>query len=143
MSSIKLIVTLALITTLSLVSIGCSDDTTSIVDPPVVVVEDTAPPAVPANLGAEFYDGEITLSWDQNTTDSDLAGFIVSRDNYGVVTSLVSTPTILQSIDDSPAMGLNIYQVYSVDQVGNASAVATVEYRRIGRHDPEEDLTQE
>ncbi len=143
MSSIKLIVTLALITTLSLVSIGCSDDTTSIVDPPIVVVEDTAPPAVPANLAAEYSDGQITLSWDQNTTDADLAGFIVNRDNYGDVTSLVSSPTILQSFDDNPAMGLNVYQVYSVDLVGNASAYATVEYHRIGRHDPEEDLTQD
>ncbi len=137
MSSIKLIVTLALITTLSLVSIGCSDDTTSIVDPPVV---DTAPPAVPSNLGAAYVDGLITLTWDANTTDADLAGFIVSRDNYGVMTSLVASPSIIQSFEDSPAMGLNTYQVYSVDLVGNASAVASVDYNLSGRHPEDENL---
>jgi len=82
MSSIKTIVTLALITALSIVSIGCSDDATSpvTVDPPAVVV-DTAPPAVPSNLATYYDAGLVTLSWDANTTDSDLAGYILRRDN--------------------------------------------------------------
>ncbi len=137
MSSIKLIVTLALITTLSLVSIGCSDDsTTSIVDPPAV---DTAPPAIPANFDAAFAGDQITLSWDQNTTDSDLAGFIVSRDVYGEITALVATPTILSSFQDTPVPGRNIYQIYSVDLTGNASAVASVVHY-VTERDPSDDF---
>lgn len=134
MSSIKAIVTLALIIALSLVSIGCSDSdvTAPVAEAPVV---DTAPPAVPTNLNANYSDGQISLSWAQNTTDADLAGFIVRRDNYGEVTTLVASPSIIQNYSDTPAMGLNIYQVFSVDLVGNESAIATVEYHLIGSHD--------
>lgn len=133
MSSIKTIVTLALITALSIVSIGCSDttDPVTVVDPPVVI--DTAPPAVPANLDSDYADGQLTISWDANTTDSDLAGFVLRRDNYGVITELVASPAILQSFQDSPAVGLNIYEIYSVDQVGNESAIASIEYRVDGQ----------
>jgi hypothetical protein len=134
MSSIKTIVTLALITALSIVSIGCSDSTDPVAvvaDPPVVVV-DTAPPAVPANLDALFADGLVTLSWDANNTDADLAGFVLRRDNYGEITSLVGSPTIFQSYQDAPAVGLNTYEIYSVDQVGNESAIASIEYRVYG-----------
>ncbi len=139
MSSIKLIVTLALITTLSLLSVGCSSDDspTSIVDPPVI---DTAPPAVPANVDAAYSNGQVTLSWDQNSTDADLAGFVVDRVNNGVTTSLVASPTMLQNFQDSPALGLNVYQVYSVDLTGNASAIATAEYHLAGQRPVEDDL---
>ncbi|MCP4290347.1 MAG: hypothetical protein GY780_00755 [bacterium] len=139
MSSIKTIVTLALITALSLMTIGCSESD-SIIAPAVV---DTAPPAVPSNLAAEFDDGQISLSWDANTTDADLAGFIVSRSNYGEVTVLVASPSIITSFDDDPALGQNIYQVYSVDLTGNASAVATVEYHRSGNRRPGQDLQED
>ncbi len=136
MSSIKTIVTLALITALSIVSIGCSDSSDPVavvVDPPVVVV-DTAPPAVPAHLDALFADGLVTLSWDTNNTDADLAGFVLRRENYGEITTLVASPTIFQSYQDAPAVGLNTYEIYSVDQVGNESAIASIEYRVYGAH---------
>ena len=144
MSSIKTIVTLALITTLSIVSIGCSDDVTSptpiAVDPPVVVV-DTAPPAVPSNLTSDFARGQLVLSWDANTTDSDLAGFVLRRDNYGVITTLVGSPTVFQSYQDTPAMGLNVYEIYRVDLVGNESAISSIEFRINGEH-VDDDYTQ-
>jgi len=141
MSSIKTIVTLALITTLSIVSIGCSDSTSpvTVVDPPVVI--DTAPPAVPSNLESAFADGLVTLSWAANTTDADLAGYVLTRDNYGEVTTLVGSPSVFQSFQDAPAMGLNVYEIYSVDTSGNASAVASIEYRVYGEHN-EDDYTQ-
>lgn len=141
MSSIKTIVTLALITTLSLVSIGCSDSTdpVTVVDPPIVI--DTAPPAVPSNLASAYAEGFVTLSWDTNTTDSDLAGFVLTRDNYGELTTLVGSPSVFQSFQDAPAMGLNIYEIYSVDTTGNASAVASIEYRVYGEHN-DDDYTE-
>ncbi len=142
MSSIKTIVTLALITALSIGSIGCSDttDPVTVADPPVVI--DTAPPAVPANLAAAYADGVVSLSWDANTTDADLAGFILRRDNYGEITELVASPSVFQSFQDSPALGLNVYEIYSVDLVGNESAISSIEYRVFGERDAEEDYTQ-
>ncbi len=142
MSSIKTIVTLALITALSIGSIGCSDttDPVTVADPPVVI--DTAPPAVPANLAAAYADGVVSLSWDANTTDADLAGFVLRRDNYGEITELVASPSVFQSFQDSPALGLNVYEIYSVDLVGNESAISSIEYRVFGERDAEEDYTQ-
>lgn len=137
MSSIKAISTLALITIISLAFIGCSSDDSSSVAPTTV---DTAPPAVPANLEATYYDGTLTLTWAENTTDADLAGFIIERDYYGDVTELQASPGLGTSFEDSPLMGLNVYNVYSVDLTGNQSAVASVEYHRTGRHLPDEEI---
>jgi len=38
-------------------------------------------------------------------------------------------------------MGLNIYEIYSVDQVGNESAIASIEYRVYGEHQ-DDDLAE-
>jgi len=139
MSSIKTIVTLALITALSIVSIGCSDSTDPVaIDPPVVI--DTAPPAVPANFELAYDGGVVTLSWEENTTDADFDGYILSRDNNGDITDLVSTRGFFLSYTDTPAMGLNIYQIYAVDLVGNQSAVASVSYQRSGEHHDDIDI---
>jgi len=105
-------------------------------------VIDTAPPAVPANLAAAYADGVVSLSWDANTTDADLAGFVLRRDNYGEITELVASPSVFQSFQDSPALGLNVYEIYSVDLVGNESAISSIEYRVFGERDAEEDYTQ-
>ena len=139
MSSIKAIMTLALITLISLAFIGCSDDSTAITQTPV----DTAPPAVPSNLAAAYADGVVTLSWAANTTDSDLAGFVVERDYYGEVTALNATPSLSNSFQDSPLMGLNVYNVYAVDTAGNESAVASVEYHLTGQRIPEGDINEQ
>jgi hypothetical protein len=133
MASTKTIVTMICITLISFMAVGCSDDSSPVAQAPV----DTAPPAVPANLTVA-YDadaGSATISWAQNTTDADLAGFIVTRDYYGDVDVLVGTPAMISDFEDSaPLMGVSTYNVYSVDDAGNQSAVASCELVRTGDH---------
>ena len=123
----KTIVTLGLIALVSLAFMGCSDD-----DSPVVVIPpapDTAPPAVPSNLSADFDGVSAEIAWDANTVDSDLAGFLVYKTHYSddeVV--LVGVPTLVTSITDNDILaGINEYHVTAVDEVGNQSAYATVQ----------------
>ncbi len=123
MVSKKMIVTFMLIAATTMVGAGCSDDnpvtpTTSI---------DTAPPAVPANLNVEYDFENAQINWDMNTVDLDLAGYIVTRERYGITQVLVGTPTMITSYEDpNPQGGISQYHVYAVDQSGNESAVATV-----------------
>jgi hypothetical protein len=133
MASSKKIVALFCITLISMVAIGCSDD-----DNPVVTSTDpvdTAPPAVPANLSVA-YDADLgaaVISWAANTVDTDLAGYVVSRDYYGDVDVLVGTPAMINDFqDDAPLMGTSTYNVFAVDTSGNQSAVASVELTRTG-----------
>lgn len=138
MASNKTIVTMICITLVSLVAVGCSNNDSS---SPVAAAVDTAPPAVPTSLSAAYDDasGAATISWAANTTDSDLAGYIVTRDSYGVVETLVASPTLITSFEDaSPALGLSTYSVAAVDLVGNESAVASVELVRTASHQPRE-----
>lgn len=122
MASNKKIMTLMLIALVSLAFTGCSDSD----DNPAAVVLDTAPPAVPAELEMDYSNGSATISWAQNTVDSDLAGYIVTRERYGVTEDLVSAPAMINSyIDANPMSGSSQYHVYSVDTSGNASAVTT------------------
>jgi hypothetical protein len=122
MASYKKIMTLMLIALVSLAFIGCSDSN----DNPAAVVLDTAPPAVPAELDLQYSDGSATISWAQNAVDADLAGYIVTRERYGVVEDMVAAPALINSyIDANPLSGSSEYHVYSVDTSGNASAVST------------------
>ncbi len=54
---------------------------------------DTAPPAVPANLerGVQPHGGD-PVSWDMNTVDTDLAGYVVSRNTTASAETLVTAP---------------------------------------------------
>ena len=122
MASNNKIMILMLIALVSLAFTGCSDSD----DNPAAVVLDTAPPAVPAELDMDYSNGSATISWAQNTVDSDLAGYIVTRERYGVSEDLVSAPAMINSyIDANPMSGSSQYHVYSVDTSGNASAVST------------------
>ncbi len=138
MSSIKTIVTLALITALSIASIGCSDSTDPVAAVDVPIVIDTAPPAVPANFQLAFDGAVVTLTWEENTTDADFDGYILSRINAGQVTELVATRGFFLTYTDTPALGVNYYQIYAVDVSGNQSAVATAMYNRTVPKDHED-----
>lgn len=133
MASTKTIVTMICITLISLAAVGCSSDSSPVTQAPV----DTAPPAVPANVSVAYdaASGAATISWAANSTDADLAGYIVSRDYYGTVDVLVGTPAMITDYEDSaPLMGTSTYNVYAVDDAGNQSAVASCELVRTGDH---------
>jgi hypothetical protein len=120
MASKKTIVTF-LILGLVAVATGCSDSNNAIVAAP-----DTAPPALPSNLSVAFDSGVAVVSWDANEVDSDLAGYIVTRVYRGATETLVATPTLTTTFEDStPPVGSSSYHVYAVDTTGNESAVAT------------------
>jgi hypothetical protein len=120
MASKKTIVTF-LILGLVAVATGCSDNNNAIVAAP-----DTAPPALPTNLEVALEDGMAVISWDSNEIDSDLAGYIVTREYRGETETLVATPTLTTTFEDStPPVGSSSYHVYAVDTTGNESAVAT------------------
>ncbi|MCK9995553.1 MAG: hypothetical protein KAH56_04645 [Candidatus Krumholzibacteria bacterium] len=123
MVSNKMIVTFMLIAIASLAFTGCSDDN------PVttVIPADTAPPAVPANLSVDYSADMAVVNWDISTVDNDLAGYVVTRERYGIIDTLVNTPVLISSYEDTnPLSGSSLYHVYAVDHAGNESAVATV-----------------
>jgi hypothetical protein len=128
MASKKLILTLLCVAALTFAVTGCGDDDSS----PTAPAVDTAPPALPSGLTADYAPGSdsATLSWDPNTTDSDFAGFLVSRSSYDMdPEALVSEPQAASSYedDDLASVGrLVTYWVYSVDRSGNVSAAASL-----------------
>lgn len=123
MVSNKMILTIMLIAAVTLVCTGCSDESTVI---PTTAI-DTAPPAVPANLSIDQSEGSAVINWSMSTVDADLAGYIVTRERYGVTESLISTPALISTYEDTnPLAGSTLYHVYAVDMAGNESAVATV-----------------
>lgn len=127
-TTIKIMMLLALIA----LATGCSDD-----DPAAPVAIDTAPPAVPTNLTAD-YDlgaGGVTLAWDANTVDADLAGYVVDKEYEGQVTALVATPIQVPTCSDpAPSGGVTTYYVYAVDLSGNESAVAMATISLVAGH---------
>lgn len=122
MANTKKILIAMLLTVMAVMAVGCSDNNPVAVDNPV----DTAPPAAVYAVRGNYdvTTGTATISWAPNTVDSDLAGYIVTRENKGDVVSLVATPTLSTQIaDPNPQPGVNMYSVYAVDQAGNESAV--------------------
>lgn len=137
MASSKKYVALICITLISLVAVGCSSDSNPVTTDRLPV--DSTAPAVPANLGVS-YDadfGTATISWGVNVVDQDLAGYVVSRESYGMIEYLVATPTMMNDYEDAaPLMGISSYEVYAVDLSGNKSAVASVQLVRTSTHRP-------
>jgi len=111
---------------LSLAAAGCGGDDDSHPASPV----DTQPPTLPTGLAAEFAAAsqQIVLSWDANTTDADFAGYAVTRTCYDTTVDLVDVPQAANSfVDSAEGLGRQVtYNVYAVDQAGNASAAASV-----------------
>ncbi|MEZ4387418.1 MAG: hypothetical protein R3D98_07520 [Candidatus Krumholzibacteriia bacterium] len=107
---------------------GCGSDNDSNPVSPV----DTAPPALPGNLDVQYAAGQSTavVTWDQNVTDADFAGFLVSRGAYdNAPVALVSDPQSDNSFEDQLGSDCGrqvTYYVYSVDTSDNVSAAATI-----------------
>ena len=124
MARTKMLKTLILIGLATLAFTGCSDDGPAI---PAAII-DNAPPAVPANVTADYQQdvSVVNIAWDANTVDADLAGYLIERENSGQTIMLTSSPILAVTFqDESPLLGGNLYRVYAVDTSGNASAVAT------------------
>jgi hypothetical protein len=137
MASNKKIVTLVLITLVGLAFTGCSDNDSQ----PTAAVIDTAPPALPSNVNLDYSDGMATISWDVNTVDTDLAGYIVMRERNDVSVALVAAPAMIQSYTDpNPPVGTSQYHVYAVDTAGNESAVSTTYLTVTQNHLPDYDV---
>ena len=131
MVSNKMILTVMLIAAVALVCTGCSDESTVI---PATVI-DTAPPAVPANLSLDHSGYSAVINWTMSTVDTDLAGYIVTREHYGVTETLIGTPALISSYEDTnPLPGSTLYHVYAVDYSGNESAVATISLTIVQGH---------
>ena len=124
-NSNKKILTTVLIGMVAMLASGCSDDPVAIGADPV----DTAPPATPYLVRSAFDadSGTALITWGENTVDTDLAGYLVTRENKGSVVTLIATPALVQSVEDpAPALGSNLYSVLAVDHAGNQSAVQQV-----------------
>lgn len=122
MASSKKILALICITLVGFAFTGCSDDSAT----PAAPAIDTAPPAVPANLDLAYDGAAAVISWDNNTVDADLAGYIVVRERNGVSENLVASPALIHTyVDAAPLLGASMYHVYAVDAAGNQSAVST------------------
>ncbi len=112
----------------ALVVAGCSDDSS-----PTAVV-DTMPPAVPTSVQAQTSGRAVVVSWADNVTDADLAGFRVVRETAGQLTVIVDEPQLDCTIVDRPPIGLSVYHVTAVDVNGNESAHALVPAFVAGSH---------
>ncbi len=127
MTRSKKIATLGLIALVSIAFMGCSDDSNPVVAPTTAV--DTAPPAVPWDLEAALNGDSAVVTWAMNTSDSDLAGFLVQKAHYDdAIVTLVGTPALVTSfVDNNVLPGINEYRVLAVDESGNESAYATIQ----------------
>lgn len=129
----KKMITAFLILGLVAVATGCSDSNTN----PVAATPDTAPPALPSNLDVEFTGVVAVVSWDISSLDSDLVGYVVTREYNGDIDYLVATPTFMTTYQDSaPLLGASLYHVYAVDTSGNESAVVTTSLVISRVHEP-------
>jgi hypothetical protein len=133
MATRKTILAVICIGLVGLAVTGCSDDT----DTPTAIPADSAPPAVPANLQLDYDGSAAFLSWDANTVDADLAGYVIVRENNGNAQTISTSPQIHHYVDVNPPLGATIYQVSAVDAAGNRSAVATVYLTVSGTHRPD------
>jgi hypothetical protein len=132
MASKKLILTLTCVTALAILAVGCgSDDDSS----PAAPVVDTAPPAIASGVEVVYsrqHEG-VKVSWDPNATDSDFAGFVLSRAVDGAqAIELIESPQDVTEYWDLELGELGCqaatYLVYAVDAAGNMSAASSVTF---------------
>jgi predicted small lipoprotein YifL len=91
--------------------------------PSCVKLEDTFPPAPPANLQSSPLEGAVNLIWDANT-EKDLAGYIVLRGvSADALKPITDMPVQVTTFLDQVKPGVRyFYAVQAVDKAGNASA---------------------
>ncbi len=126
---INIIAQTIILFTCLLILTGCGSDTSSPVSPATTLIVDTAPPAIPTSLNVMSYRWWVKIGWDDNTVDSDFAGFNVYRQAFDG--SYLVTETPLQEsryIDYYPLSVDCVYAVTAIDETGNESAWAQFPY---------------
>lgn len=128
-STIKTFTLFAIIVS-TLAFTGCESDNilAPVADSPIVL--DTAPPTVPTGLAAAPAKNEnVKVSWDANVLDEDFHGFMVYRVIWGDHFPMLTLPTQENIwIDDHPVNIACTYVVTALDESGNESAWAAVNY---------------
>jgi fibronectin type 3 domain-containing protein len=106
---------------------GCGSDSSNPASPTI----DTAPPAIPGGVSAWAQIGnraKITLAWDSNVTDADLAGYVVYRSLSESSGYRSVSDDLLNSngySDENLATGkLYYYRVAARDASGNESGLS-------------------
>jgi len=128
----KTMTTILMLIALVALATGCSSN-----DPAAPANIDTAPPAVPTNLTADWSatSNSVILTWDANTVDVDLAGYVVDKHYMDQTVALVSTPISVPMFQDNHVGGgITTYYVYAVDLAGNESAVAMATISVVSAH---------
>ncbi|MGA1840972.1 MAG: CARDB domain-containing protein [bacterium] len=95
----------------------------------VVVSVDNTPPEAPELLSATVFGPDVTLVWQANTSDSDLAGYLLYRNHEtanakGAVTGSLKACLITDSSYDDKDLpdGAFTYYIVAMDEAGNISA---------------------
>ena len=117
------------LTLAALAMIGCGSDSPLDALAVATPVIDTAPPAIPTGLSAAATGQSVKVSWDTNVLDEDLSGFMVYRVVWGTRFPMLDLPQLeSQWIDDHPVNVACTYVVTALDQSGNESAWAAVNF---------------
>jgi len=93
--------------------------------------QDLIAPEIPAGLAARLVDGTpdaVALSWDANSSDPDLAGYIIYRSEHpeGGYQPITADPVLTNAFVDrsAPAGGDCFYRIASRDAARNESALS-------------------
>lgn len=124
------IMALLTLTLAALALTGCEgDNPLAVISATPDQVIDTAPPAIPTGLSATATDLSVKVSWDANVVDGDLFGFMVYRVVWGTPFAMLNLPLHdTQWIDDHPVNVACTYVVTALDEAGNESAWAAVNF---------------
>lgn len=108
---------------------GCESESPLAVNIPAEPVIDTAPPAIPTGLSAAAAGQLVKVSWDANVLDEDFSGFMVYRVVWGTHFPMLNLPQAgTQWVDDHPVNVACTYVVTALDESGNESAWAAVNF---------------
>ncbi len=108
---------------------GCESESPMASIIPTEPTVDTAPPTIPTGLSAASADQLVKVSWDANVLDTDFSGFMVYRVVWGTRYPMLNLPQQDNNwIDDHPVNVACTYLVTALDEAGNESGWAAVNF---------------